>query len=67
MGYQEVDRQIADIDNRLAKAITEANIMERRRETLAAKLEAEEKHFWSSGGDLSRNRDTIKQIGRAHV
>ena len=60
LGYQEVDRQIADIDNRLAKAITEANIMERRRETLAAKLEAEEKHFWSSGGDLSRNRDTIK-------
>lgn len=60
LGYQEVDMQIADIDNRLAKAITEANIMERRRETLAAKLEAEEKHFWSSGGDLSRNRDTIK-------
>lgn len=60
LGYQEVDRQIADIDNRLAKAITEANIMERRRETLAAKLEAEEKRFWSSGGDLSRNRDTIK-------
>ena len=60
LGYQEVDMQIADIDNRLAKAITEANIMERRRETLAAKLEAEEKRFWSSGGDLSRNRDTIK-------
>lgn len=60
LSYQEVDRQIADIDERLAEAIAEANIMERRCETLAANLEAEEKRFWSSGGDLSRNRDTIK-------
>lgn len=60
LGYQEVDRQIADIDERLAEAIAEANIMERRCEALAANLEAEEKRFWSSGGDLSRNRDTIK-------
>ena len=27
---------------------------------MAATLEAKEKEFWSSGGDLSRNRDTIK-------
>lgn len=27
---------------------------------LTAKLEAKEKEFWSSGGDLSRNRDAIK-------
>lgn len=60
LGYQEVDSQIADIDERLADAIAEANIMERRCETLAANLEVEEKRFWSSGGDLSRNRDTIK-------
>ena len=35
--------------------------MERKCETLAAKLEAKEKDFWASGGDLSRNRNAIKQ------
>lgn len=60
LGYQEVERQIADIDSRLAEATKQANALERRCETLAATLEAKEKEFWSSGGDLSRNRDAIK-------
>ena len=34
--------------------------MERKCEALTATLEAKEKEFWSSGGDLSRNRDAIK-------
>lgn len=60
IGYQEVEKQIEDIDTRLAEATKQANEFERRCETLAATLEAKEKEFWSSGGDLSRNRDAIK-------
>lgn len=60
VGYQEVERQITDIDARLAEATKQANTLERKCETLAATLEAKEKEFWSSGGDLSRNRDAIK-------
>ena len=60
VGYQEVENQIADIDARLAEATKKSNELERRCETLAASLEAKEKEFWASGGDLSRNRDAIK-------
>ncbi len=60
VGYQEVEKQIADIDIRLAESTRQANALERRCETLAAALEAKEKEFWASGGDLSRNRDAIK-------
>lgn len=60
VGYQEVEGQIADIDNRLAEATKAANELELRCETVAATLEAKEKEFWASGGDLSRNREAIK-------
>ena len=60
VGYQEVEKQIVDIDARFADVRKQANELERRRETLATTLEAKEKEFWSSGGDLSRNRDVIK-------
>lgn len=60
VGYQEVESQIADIDNKLAEVTKNANELELRCETIAATLEAKEKEFWSSGGDLSRNRDAIK-------
>lgn len=60
ISYQEVEKQIADIDARLAEATKLANKLERECETLAATLEAKEKEFWSSGGDLSRHRDIIK-------
>lgn len=60
VGYQEVESQIADIDVRHQEATKQANELERRCETLAAALEAKEKEFWASGGDLSRNRDAIK-------
>lgn len=61
VGYQEVETQIADIDARLIEATRHANELERACETLAARLEIKEKEFWSSGGDLSRNRESIKQ------
>ena len=60
VGYQDVERQITDIDRRLAESTKQANALERRCETLAAAYEAKDKEFWSSGGDLSRNRDSIK-------
>lgn len=61
LGYQEVETQISEIDDRLAAGTKELNALERKCEALAASLEAKEKEFWSSGGDLSRNRDAIKQ------
>lgn len=61
LGYQEVEKQISDIDERLAAGTKELNALERKCETLAAALESKEKEFWASGGDLSRNRDAIKK------
>lgn len=61
VGYQEVEKEITDIDAKLADATKELNDLERKCETLSATLEAKEKEFWSSGGDLSRNRDEIKK------
>lgn len=60
VGYQEVEAQIKDIDKRFEEAACRAHELEKRCETIAAALEAKEKEFWSSGGDLSRNRDAIK-------
>lgn len=60
VGYQEVESQIADIDCRLAEATKTANELDIRCKTVASILEVKEKEFWSSGGDLSRNRDAIK-------
>lgn len=60
VGYHEVEDQIAEIDKRLEEAIRHSNELEVRCEKIAASLEAKEKEFWASGGDLSRNRDAIK-------
>ena len=59
-GYQEVDAQITSIDDKIAEATKKANAQEREFEKVAASLEAREKEFWASGGDLSRSRDAIK-------
>lgn len=59
-GYQEVDAQITGIDDKIAEATKKANALEREFEKVAASLEAREKEFWASGGDLSRSRDAIK-------
>lgn len=60
VGYQAVDAQITEIENRLSDATHRANDLERQFEAAIAALEAREKEFWASGGDLSRNRDAIK-------
>lgn len=58
--YQEVEREITDIDQRLEEAQRELNKLELQCQKLAVQIEAKENEFWSSGGDLSRNRDSIK-------
>lgn len=58
--YQEVEREISEIDQRLEEAQRELNKLELQCQKLAIQIEAKENEFWSSGGDLSRNRDAIK-------
>lgn len=59
IGYQEVEVQIAEIDERIEEAVHHADSLEKHCGNLAEALEAKEREFWSSGGDLSRNRDAI--------
>ena len=58
--YQEVEHEISEIDQRLEEAQRELNKLELQCQKLAIQIEAKENEFWSSGGDLSRNRDAIK-------
>ena len=59
--YKDVEAQITTLDQRLAEGQQNLNEFERQRDHLVAVLEAREKEFWSTGGDLSRNREAIKQ------
>ena len=59
--YQAVDVQIETLDKELEDATRCAHKLEKQCEAITAALEAKEAEFWSSGGDLSRNRDAIKQ------
>lgn len=58
--YQSVEEEISDIDQRLEEAQRELNKLELQCQKLAVQIETKENEFWSSGGDLSRNRDSIK-------
>ncbi len=58
--YQAVEKEISDIDHRLAEAQRDLNKLELQCQKLAIQIETKENEFWSSGGDLSRNRDVIK-------
>lgn len=60
VSYKEVETQINTLDQRLAEGQQNLNDFERKRDHLVAALEAKEKEFWSTGGDLSRNREAIK-------
>lgn len=59
-GYKDVETKINEIDTALTDAIHQTNELEKKREGLAAKIEAQEKEFWASGGELGRNREAIK-------
>ena len=58
--YKAVEAEISSLDQRLEEAQRELNKLELQCQTLAIQIEAKENEFWSSGGDLSRNRDSIK-------
>lgn len=58
--YQVVETEIADIDQRLEEAQRELNKLELQCQKFAIQIETKENEFWSSGGELSRNRDAIK-------
>lgn len=60
VSYKDVETQINTLDQRLAEGQHNLNELERQRDHLVAVLEAREKEFWSTGGDLSRNREAIK-------
>ena len=58
--YQDVEQEITRIDQRLEEAQREKNKLELHCQKLAIQMETKQNEFWSSGGDLSRNRDAIK-------
>ena len=58
--FHDVETQIADINERIEAAIQNVNKLELHCQDQAARVEAKEREFWASGGDLSRNRETIK-------
>lgn len=61
IGYQEVEKQISDINVRLEESTKTLNELELKCERLTAVLETKENEFWSSGGYLSKKRDVLKQ------
>lgn len=60
LGYRETSHQIAEVDERLSKARDRANDLELQLEELSATADAREKEFWAAGGNLSKDRETIK-------
>lgn len=60
LGYRETSRQIAEVDERLARARVRANDLELQLDELTATADAREKEFWAAGGNLSKNREAIK-------
>lgn len=65
--YTEVEKRIADIDAALSDSVVQANSLQKQCETLSAKRDAKEKEFWSSGGELGRNREAIKAEMKKNV
>ena len=60
-GLKDVMAQFSDLENRKAECVRQLSEAEQRFEVVSAKLEVKEKEFWSAGGDLSLNRETIKK------
>lgn len=58
--YQEVEKELSDNSDKLAEANKLAGELEIKCQDYAIQLEVKENEFWSSGGDLSKNRDAIK-------
>lgn len=59
--YKEVEQQLVDINGRIEAAIHHASELELKCQECLVRAEMKEREFWASGGDLSRNRETIKE------
>lgn len=59
--YQEVEVQLKEINTKIEEARRNAEILKSNCESIAITIEAKEKEFWASGGDLTLSRDAIKQ------
>lgn len=59
--YQEVEVQLKEINTKIEEARRSAEILKSNCESIAITIEAKEKEFWASGGDLTLSRDAIKQ------
>ena len=55
-----MEQQIFDTETRIDIATKEQRALEFKCQKISAELEAAESKFWASGGDLTRNRDSIK-------
>lgn len=60
IAFHDVEKQLSEITKRIEIAIHRSNELELECQKFAVLAEAKEREFWSSGGELSRNRDIIK-------
>lgn len=58
--FKEVEAQLADITTRTEALVQTINQLELRCQEYDVEVEAKERDFWASGGELSKNRDSIK-------
>lgn len=58
--FKEVEAQLADITTRAEALVQTINTLELRCQEYDVEVEAKERDFWASGGELSKNRDSIK-------
>ena len=58
--FKEIEQQLIGINGRIEAAIHHASELELECQENAVRVETIEREFWASGGDLSRNRESIK-------
>ena len=59
--YHIVELQLKEINGKIEEARRNAGDLKLKCENIAITIEAKEKEFWSSGGDLSLSREAINQ------
>lgn len=60
-GYQEVEAQLKELNAKIEAARREAENLKGNCESIAITIDAKEKAFWASGGDLTLSREAIRQ------
>ena len=60
-GYQKVEAQLKELNAKIEEARRSAEILKSNCESIKITIDAKEKEFWTSGGDLTLSRDSIKQ------